>query len=144
MEINPSASAVARHEILVAAPPERVCAALTDIDRWPDWQPGVSRARLEGPLAPGSTFRWRANGVGIRSTLREVRPPDRISWEGKAPGTRAAHAWTLEGEGSRTRVHTEESLEGWLPRLLRRPMQKNLENSLREALETLKRTVEAG
>ncbi len=143
MEIDANAPALARDEILVDAPPERVWAIITDIDRWPDWQPGVSKARLEGPLAPGSVFRWRASGLSIRSTLREVAPPSRIGWEGKAPGTRAVHVWALTAQGAQTAVETEESFEGWLPRLMRRAMQRNLEKALRGGLESLKRRAEA-
>lgn len=142
MEPKPNAPAAARDEIIVDAEPQRVWDVLTDIDRWPEWQPGVSRARLEGSLGPGSTFRWRANGLPIRSTLREVEPPSRVSWEGKAPGTRAAHVWTLAAQGSQTVVRTEESFEGWLPRLMRKSMQRNLEGALRGGLEGLKRRAE--
>ena len=144
MEINPNAPVAAREETLIDARPEGVWAILTDIDRWPEWQPGVSRARLEGPLALGSVFRWRANGLSIRSILRDVDPTTRVSWVGKALGTRAVHVWSLTVEGTQTVVHTEESFEGWLPRLIRRAMQKNLEKALRGSLESLKQRAEAG
>lgn len=142
MEPNPNAPAAARDEILIDSEPQRVWEILTDIDRWPEWQPGVSRARLEGSLGPGSTFRWRANGLPIRSTLREVEPTSRVSWEGKAPGTRAVHVWNLAAQGNQTFVQTEESFEGWLPRLVRGAMQRNLETALRGGLESLKRRAE--
>ena len=138
VEVNPNAPAVGRDEITIEAPPERVWAILTDIDRWPEWQPDVSQAKLEGPLASGSRFRWRASGLKIVSTLREVEPPHRVSWEGKAPGTRAVHTWALRGQGVQTVVDTEESFDGWLVRLLRPVMQRNLDQALRGGLEALK------
>ena len=142
MKPHANAPAVARDAIVVDAPPQRVWEVLTDIDRWPKWQPGVSRARLEGSLAPGSSFLWRANGLRIRSILREVEPPSRVGWEGKTLGTRALHVWTLDAQGKQTVVQTEESFEGWLPRLMRRAMQRNSEKALRGGLEGLKRRAE--
>ena len=43
----------------------------------------------------------------------------RLAWTGFAPllRIRAVHAWTFEPQGTGTRVYTEASLEGLLPRL---------------------------
>ena len=38
------------------------------INNWPQWQPGVTEAKLEGTLQPGTIFRWKASGITIVST----------------------------------------------------------------------------
>ena len=46
-------------EVTIAAPPERVFAALIDVDRMGEWMKGFVRVErlAEGPLAKGSQFR---------------------------------------------------------------------------------------
>jgi uncharacterized protein YndB with AHSA1/START domain len=141
-EINYDAPAVAEARSLIDAPPERVWHVLTDIDAWPEWQSRVSRAQLEGPLEPGSTFRFKA-GMSIVSTLRAVEPPYRVAWEGRALGIYARHRWTLERTDGGTRVETAESFEGVLVRLLRPVMQRSLKKALDRGLAELKEDTEA-
>lgn len=136
------APVVVRDEIFVDAPPERVWAVHADIDSWARWRSGVSEARLEEPLATGSVFRWRADGVNIVSTIREVEPERRLSWTGEAFGTRAMHEWTLTARDGGVVVETEESMDGWLVRLLRDSMHNNLEKSLSVWLDDLEREAE--
>jgi len=82
-------------QIEITAPPHRVWALLSDIDRWPTWNPLVQRAVLNGPLQPGSVFRWKSRGFAVTSTLREVTGKHRIAWTGKAFGTHAVHTWEV-------------------------------------------------
>ena len=60
MEIKTDAPAVARGEIKIAAPPDVVWRILSDISNWPNWNPEVKAATLEGPLAPGTHFSRKA------------------------------------------------------------------------------------
>jgi len=144
MKIDDRAPMVARKEILVDAPIDSVWALESDIDRWPQWQPGVSAARLDGPLTAGSIFRWKGQGLNITSTLQEVSPPTRISWTGKAPGIDAIHIWTFEPQGNSTRVVSEESWSGWLTRLLKLFDARMLEKSMDQSLKVLKSKAEQG
>lgn len=128
----------ARATIEIAAAPEKVWAALTGIDRWPEWQPGVSAAKLDGGLAVGSVFRWKAKGLGIVSTVRELEPGKRIAWAGISLGMRAVHAWTLEATGAGTRVTTRESMSGWLASFMRIVSPGFLEKSVAASLHALK------
>jgi uncharacterized protein YndB with AHSA1/START domain len=143
-DINREAPAVAERQVVVDAPPERVWFVLTEIDAWPQWQGSVSRAELEGPLEPGSTFRWKAGGLSIVSTLRVVEPPHSVAWEGRARGLYARHRWTLERTDGRTTVNTAESFEGPLVRLLRPLMRRALERGLEGGLAELKEAAQAG
>ena len=142
MNIAQNAPLVARKEIFVAAPPEKVWAAETDIERWPQWQPDVSSAKLEGNLAVGSVFRWKGGGLNITSTLVEVQPPRRIGWTGKALGLDAVHIWTFEPQDGGTRVVSEESWSGWLARILKIFSPSILEKSMEKSLQVLKAHVE--
>jgi uncharacterized protein YndB with AHSA1/START domain len=142
MEIDASAPAVAHGEVEVAAPPELVWAVLTDIDGWPSWNPEVKSASLEGPVAKGMRFRWKSGPGTITSTLQTVEPPHLIAWTGKTLGINAAHVYRLEPRGDSTIVRSEESWDGLLVRLLRRPMTKTLQKAIESGLEHLKTEAE--
>lgn len=143
MEINANAPATARRETVIHAPIETVWHVLTDFDNWPTWNKDVSKIKLEGPVAPGTVFRWKAGGLTIVSTIQELTPPRRVSWTGQTFGTQAKHTWDLIAEGDGVRVRTAESFDGWLPSLLRGYMQKTLDKALVSGLDYLKVAAEA-
>lgn len=134
--IDDTAPAVTRQERRVPASPERVLALLTDVADWPRWQTKVTAASGETPVRLGSSFTWRS-GVGIASTITALEADRLVVWTGRAIGTRAIHAWTLEESGGGTLVRTEESMDGWLPRLLRRTVQRTLDSGVAATLDDL-------
>jgi uncharacterized protein YndB with AHSA1/START domain len=142
MDVNRNAAVIAEAEIEVAAPPETVWEVISDLERWPSWNPEVKSLALSGPVAPGSEFRWKAGGVGIRSQLEEVEPPRKIGWTGKAVGLRARHVYNLGRRDDATIVTTTESFDGVAARLFRKRMQATLETSLDKGLDHLKAEAE--
>jgi uncharacterized protein YndB with AHSA1/START domain len=142
MNIDKNAPLKARKEVVIDAPFDKVWAVLTGIDRWPEWQPDVSSAKLEGDLAVGSIFRWKAKGTKIASVLQILEPKRRIGWTGRSIGMKAVHTWVLDPRGNGTRVVTEESLSGWLPHVLKIFDSAFLEKSLMRSLQVLKTRVE--
>ena len=138
MTVDLNAPLTGRQEILIDAPIERVWEMQTDIENWPKWQKEVTFAKLDGDLRPGTTFKWKAMGVNITSVLQEVVENESIGWSGRSIGMRAAHIWRFERQGNGTKVITEESLSGWLPRLIKLFKPEFLDESLSKALRTLK------
>jgi len=142
MEINSQAPLVARKEIFIQASPDKVWEIQTNINAWKDWQPGISRSQLEGALTVGALFQWTPGGFAVTSTLQEVQPKRRIAWIGNAFGSKARHIWMFKPQGDGTLVTTEESMEGWLIRLLKPLMPKFLEQSLDVWVSSLKTKAE--
>lgn len=142
MRINESAPAVAIGEIEVDAAPEVVWDVMADIEEWPSWNPDVNSAELEGTLAPGTRFRWKAGPGTITSTLQRVEPPHLLAWSGKTLGINAIHVWRLEPRDGKTVVRTEESWEGLIVRLFRGGMQERLQKSIDAGLQHLKAEAE--
>lgn len=129
-------------EIEIAAPPEVVWDVLTRFDQWPEWNPEVKSMSFDGPLAPGSEFRWKAGPGTIVSKFEQVEHPRRIVWLGRTMSIKAVHEWRLEPRDGRTFVQTEETFSGLLARLFRGSLQKNLDKALEDGLEHLKREAE--
>lgn len=138
MKLDKNAPLVAKGEILINAPIEKVWKAHTDIDYWPEWQKDVSSARLVGGLKKGSTIKWRAMGMSISSTIEEVSKNKTIGWSGKSIGMNAVHFWYFEKQGNKTKVKTEESLSGWMPKFIKKLKPNFLDESLKRALAELK------
>ncbi|MBC7879282.1 MAG: SRPBCC family protein [Anaerolineales bacterium] len=138
MEIDHQAPLVDRKEIFINASPKVVWKLQSDINAWNNWQPRITMSKLEGPLAVGSIFHWKVGGLPITSTLRVVQPNKRIGWTGVALGTRARHIYTFQSKKNGTLVIAEESLDGWLARLMKVAMPKFLDESMDFSLKTLK------
>jgi uncharacterized protein YndB with AHSA1/START domain len=130
VEVNKSAPAVATHELLINAPVQIIWDLVTEIDRWSSWNPAVKEAKLNGAFEVGTTFNWKSGGISIVSTLQEIEPTSKLVWTGKAIGTRAVHVWSFQSTPAGVLVCTSESFEGWLVSLMRRAMQKTLDESL--------------
>lgn len=129
-------------EIHIAAPPERVWEVLTEFQRWPEWNSDVKSMSYDGPLAPGTQFRWKAGPGTIVSTLDRVEPPRYIAWRGRTLTIDAYHEWWLEPRDSETHVRTQEGFFGPLARVGRPLMQKSVDKSFTDSLDRLKREVE--
>lgn len=142
MNIDTNAPLHARKEIVIHAPVERVWQIQAEIENWPSWQPDILTVKLDGDLKPGATFRWKAQGLNISSHFHTVEPGRRIGWTGVAPGMYAIHNWTFEPHGETTLAITEESLSGWLTRLMKLFNPRFLDQSLQATLQRLKNKAE--
>ena len=129
-------------EIDVAAPVETVWRVLTELERWPSWNPDVTSMSVDGPPAEGTVFRWKAGPGTIVSTIRRWDPPRLVAWSGKTMGVKATHVWHFEQAGAATHVRTEEALHGIVARLLRGSLQKTLNKALEDGLRNLKAEAE--
>jgi uncharacterized protein YndB with AHSA1/START domain len=133
-----SQAAQAQATIVIKAPMSRVWQLITQIDKWPEWNPIVQSSTLHGNVSKGSIFVWMSDGSTITSTLQEVRPFKRLTWSGIALGTQAFHTWDFEESDRGVIVHTGETFDGWLPRLMTGMMQNKLDETLPKWLESLK------
>ncbi|MEZ4554067.1 MAG: SRPBCC family protein [Dehalococcoidia bacterium] len=128
----------------IAAPAAEVWRVLAGLSAWPEWNKDVRAIDVRGPVAPGTTFRWKAGPGWITSRLIEVDAPGRIVWTGSTLGIRALHVHDIAQQDGVAHVRSEESWSGLLPWILRRPMRSMLSRSLDSGLAQLKRRVEQG
>lgn len=143
VDVDRNAQVIVDLSIEIEASQQIVWRIQTGIDQWPTWQKNVSKARLAGPLAVGSTFQWETHGLPIVSSIREVDPMRRIVWGGPAQGIEGVHVWTFTPTSKGVIVHTTESWDG--PPIAADPdgMRAALTASLNAWLADLKTTAEA-
>ena len=141
-KVNEEAPVIARGEIEINADPETIWNVITDIEGWPDWNPDVKNASLEGNVAKGSKFRWKASSVTITSIFQKVDKPRFLGWTGKTMGIEALHTWKFEPKNGKTLAKTEESWEGPLTHVMKSRTQHMLQKSIDSALQYLKKEAE--
>ncbi|MDD4777899.1 MAG: SRPBCC family protein [Fermentimonas sp.] len=140
--INKKAPVKAQKSIEIDATIEKVWDLLSDINRWPEWNPDIKKAKLNGDLNPGSTFDWENGGMNISSTLHTVVFQEYFGWSGKAFGAYAIHNWQLKSSDGKTEVFVEESMDGLLMRIFRGYMNNTLEKGMVNWLIYLKEEAE--
>ena len=113
-----------RDAIDIDAPPNRVWAVLTDVERWPEWSPTMttvtrietgmfrtgSNTRIKQPKLPESI--WRATSL---------TPQASFTWTSRSRGvtTEAKHVLVPLGEGTRAENHVRQTEPlAWLAKLL--------------------------
>lgn len=138
MEINRNAPAIADGETHIATDPERVWDVIAAIEEWPTWNPRIKSASLEGPLAPGSIFKWKSGPSSLTSTLQVVDRPRQIAWTGKSMGIKAIHLFRLQPKDGGTLARSEESWEGLLATLLKGYSRKTMRREIHSFLSSLK------
>jgi uncharacterized membrane protein len=84
--IDRAAPIVAYQSISIDAPASVIWNLITQIGRWPEWQPSIKATKFNGPIAAGQPFEWNNDGTKISSKIEAVRPLDMIVWTGSAMG----------------------------------------------------------
>lgn len=116
---------------------------MADLAGWPDWNPDVREVSVQGEVAEGTRFRWKAGPGTITSTLRLVDRPRAIGWTGRTFGIDAIHVWRFEPRGEITIAGMEESFDSLVAKLFRRRLQRQLDATTKRGLENLKAAAEA-
>jgi len=138
VDIDRDAPATAEGEIQIAAPPETVWAVITDLSGWPAWNSDVKSMAVDGPIAPGSTFRWKAGSASLVSTLQVVEAPREIGWTGKTMGIHAVHVFRFEPVDGGTLARSAESFRGLIPSVLKKYSRNVLRRGIESILAALK------
>jgi hypothetical protein len=142
MTINSSAPAKCSKSIAIHGSSQQIWSVMTDINKWPQWQKDIRKARIKGELSADTKFDWKTGGITIHSKLHTVAPFMHFGWTGKSLGIYAIHNWSLRESGSNTIVNVEESMEGILVKLFRKTFNMKLEKGMLAWLEYLKKECE--
>jgi uncharacterized protein YndB with AHSA1/START domain len=141
MEINPNAPATAEGELQIDADPQTVFSVIAAIDQWPSWNANVKSVELQGPVQPGTGFRWKSGSSTLTSTLQVVDPPHEIAWTGTTMGIKAVHVFRFQASEGGT-LALQESWEGLIASLLKGYSRKTLDKGIRSILSHLKTEAE--
>ena len=133
----------------IARPPAEVFAALTDLDRIPEWQESALESRCDGPLREGARIfeRRRAMGRELENELEVTRLESgrRLTVEavdGPVPFT-VDHQLVEEDGGGSTFLHViAEGNPGSFMKLAKPMLKRHAERELRGDFARLKEQLE--
>lgn len=136
----------ARNEITIQASEDKIWFWLTNATTWPKWYANSSNIQIlhqdDRHLAAQTKFKWRTFNTNIASEVQEFKPYQRLAWIAKGSGLLAYHAWLIVPTEEGCKVITEETQQGWLPRLFGFFIKKGLLKQHQIWLEGLKRKAE--
>jgi ribosome-associated toxin RatA of RatAB toxin-antitoxin module len=129
--------------LLTGSPPERIFAALLEVQRFPEWALGLRHARAldeagrETTLRPGTTLEFTLSAAGLThrvvSLVTVVEAPTRLEWR-YTEGAEGSGGWLLAPEGPhavRLTLSTDyEVRPRWLNRLAHRPFFRGITEDL--------------
>ena len=138
MDIDRGAPAIADGEIEISSPAGTVWTVLADLAAWPTWNRDVRSVTLEGPVEPGTVFRWKSGPASLVSTLQVVDEPREIAWTGVTMRIHAVHVFRLSPSDGGTSVRSEESWRGLIPTLFRGYSRRTLRSGIESVLAALK------
>ncbi|GIH74440.1 SRPBCC domain-containing protein [Planobispora longispora] len=116
--LDRQAQLISSSSLVIGAPADRVWEIMADLATWPSWASKTEIVEL-GAVRPGAPFRWRLNGVPLRSRFAVVAPGRELTWTGVFLAYKAVDRHVLEPlEDGRTRVTVEESFAGPLASLV--------------------------
>lgn len=107
------------HNVIeINASPEAVWNVLIQAETWPSWYEGATNVKVESPrgalLTEGAVFTWSTMGLDFTSTVKELTPPFRLSWESRKATIKGYHGWLVTPTAKGCRLVTEESQHGFL------------------------------
>lgn len=132
--------------ITINAAPETVWAVLSDVERWPEWTPSMVsvKALNPGPLAPGHQVRVHPKGTPESTwTVSEVTPNRSFTWGTKVGGARTTGGHEIEPTPDGSRVTLSIAVDGFVAKLLKPIIGRNITTNMDHEAEGLKRRSEA-
>lgn len=130
-------SVFSKRKIQIELPPPEVWTRLTDLARWPEWNPLCVKIRV---LA-GGRFEYSNGQHNISCEITELVEPTRFGFIGRAFGVTAMNSWRLQQFGpTATLVEVSEQMTGLLPFIFPKQFNQKLSAGLESWLSGLKQS----
>lgn len=132
--------------ITINASQEAVWKVLSDVSRWSEWTPTVTKVSILNTLELKLNNRYKVIQPKLQPaewTVTFLTPSSNFTWESKSPGMHmvAEHILTPKGE-NQTELTLTFAFHGWLGKLIGRIYGKTAEAYIQTEAQSLKKRVE--
>ncbi len=128
-------------KILIELPLPEVWARLTDLARWPEWNPLCVKIQVPGGLHAGARFEYSNGQHSISAEITALEEPTRFVFIGRALGVTGVNSWRLQQSGpTATMVEVSEQMTGLLPFIFSRQFNLKLGGGLESCLSGLRQS----
>jgi len=133
--------------ITINASQEAIWKVLSDVARWHEWTPTVTKVEvLDSPeLKLGNRYKvFQPKLRPAEWTVIIITPPSKFTWESKAPGMHmvAEHILTSKG-ANQTELLLTFTFDGFLGSLLGKMMSKTSQEYIETEAQSLKKRIES-
>ena len=108
----------------IQAPPDRVWAILSDVERWHEWTPSITKIQLLDPAPLAVRSRARILQPKLRPAAWQVTELDQaartFAWVTRAPGVQVVGWHGVEANGAGSKVTLTLDFSGFLAPLIAR------------------------
>jgi len=120
------------NEIDIIADPQEVWNILIAAEEWESYYMGASDFKFtdsnsSGKLESTSVFSWKTMGQYFTSTVKEYKPPYRLSWESNKKSIQGYHAWLIIPTEKGCKLVTSEAQHGFMASMEKRFVPNKLE-----------------
>mgnify|MGYP003382153307 CR=1 FL=1 len=135
-------------EVEIQASPEKVWQILTDLDKWPEWNPFIHHAigKVQVGEAVDITFRSASKEMTLHCTVIKAEPNRELRWKYHVmlPGLfNGEHSFTIEPmETDKVRFIDRETFNGLLVPLQAKDIDTNSRHGFEEMDKALKARAE--
>jgi uncharacterized protein YndB with AHSA1/START domain len=132
------------HTVETSAPPEKIWAAWTDVERWPEWDTELDSASLDGSFALGAKGRVKPKrGPAARFSISELIPGESYTFTTRLPlcGLKVRRHLTRKDGGATYFTH-EVSFVGPLSCVFGNLLGGRYREALPVVMENLRKTAE--
>jgi hypothetical protein len=133
------------HTVKTIAPPEKIWAALTDVERWPEWDTELASAALGSSFALGAKGRLKPKrGPATDFTISELTPRESYAFTTRLPLCELkVRRYLTRKDGGATYFTHEVSFVGPLYFVFGNLLGRRYREALPVVMENLRKTAES-
>jgi hypothetical protein len=133
-----------KSSITVDKKPADVWYTLVEVSNYRSWNPVVKHAAIYGPVSAGTRIKILAGKWDLDFDIVDVSVPERLELMGRTVGLNMELRFILSPEGNGSAVDIEVLINGWISKIFRKKIRKNIEEFFDIFLFALKRRVSSG
>lgn len=125
-------------EIDIDSSLSRVWEVLVDINNWGRWNPSIDHAVIYGPFTQGARFKFSSGKWDFDSTIESLDVGRNVQFSCDTIGMCMRLSFNLQESNGQTNIKIETSVSGWLSRILKKALSRELEESVVTTVQSLK------